>query len=183
MAIDAPIAWGLVFHEIYGMPGASAEKLATLEATFAAPVSDAEAEELLSHIVPARQDPRSWPLPTGRLPPSYLSLLAWSDGGEFRTGERWFQFLPSIDPVHGVRATLLDYHVPMYMPGVLPIAFNGGGVIYFLDLRQPTPDGETPILCAAAGNLDLAPDSCVQVAPNLLDACRGTVNVEALLYP
>jgi hypothetical protein len=183
MAIDAPIAWGLVFDEIYRLPGASAEKLAMLEATLAAPVSDAEAEELLSGSVPAWEDPRSWPLPRERLPRSYLSLLAWSDGGEFRTGERWFQFLPSTDPRHGVRAILLDYHVPMYMPGVLPIAFNGGGVMYFLDLRQPTRDCEPPILCAAAGNLDLAPDSCMKVAPNLLSACRGTVNVEALLSP
>ena len=183
MAIDAPIAWGLVFDEIYQSPGASAEKLATLEATFAAPVSDAEAEELLSGPAPAPQDPRSWSLPTGRLPRSYLSLLAWSDGGEFRTGERWFQLLPSTTPHHGVRAILLGYHVPMYMPGVLPIAFNGGGVMYFLDLRQPTPDGEPPVLCAAAGNLGMAPDSCVKVAPNLLSACRGTVNVEALLSP
>src|SRR5262245_18206590 len=52
-------------------------------------------------------DPSAWALPSGPLPPPYLSLLRWSNGGAFRTGERWFQFFPALDDAHGLRAMLL----------------------------------------------------------------------------
>jgi len=75
---------------------------------------------------------------------------------------------------------MLAYHIPQYMPDALPIAFNGGGVFYLLDMREPACEGEYPIVCASSGYLGWEPRAWRLVAPSFLEACRGTVNVEDL---
>jgi SMI1 / KNR4 family (SUKH-1) len=115
-----------------------------------------------------------------RLPSSYLSLLAWSNGGEFRMGGRWFQFFPAVDPVHGVLAISEAYGIPRYMPGALPFALNGGGTFYLLDMRETAVAGEYPVVCSHSGNLGWAPDECVRIADSFPEACRGTIDVDEL---
>jgi hypothetical protein len=131
-------------------------------------------------------DASRWQLPEQRLSPSYLALLAWSGGGDFGTGERWFQLFP-VDGPSGVRAMTLAYHLPEYMPAALPFAFNGGGVFYLFDMREPADaDGEYPVVAAHAGNLGWAtheecyPPQCWPVADGLEQACRGRTNIEEL---
>ena len=127
-------------------------------------------------------DASRWRLPPEQpLPPSYLSLLSWTNGGDFGNGERWFQLLPTDGP-RGVRATMLAYELPEYMPGALPFAFNGGGVFYLFDLRRPADaDGEYPVVASHAGNLGWGTDDeCWPVADRLEDACRGRTNIENL---
>ncbi|MET7402661.1 SMI1/KNR4 family protein [Dactylosporangium sp. NPDC005572] len=124
-------------------------------------------------------DARRWRVP-GRPPPaSYLTWLSWSNGGVFGNGERWFQLLP-VDGPGGVRAMLLAYELPEYMPGALPFALNGGGVFYLFDMRAPADaDGEYPVVASHAGNLGWnTDDECWLVADRLEQACRGRTNVE-----
>ncbi|MEU0558103.1 SMI1/KNR4 family protein [Dactylosporangium sp. NPDC006015] len=131
-------------------------------------------------------DASRWQLPERPLPPRYLALLAWSGGGDFGNGERCLQLFP-IDGPSGVRAMTLAYHLPEYMPGALPFAFNGGGVFYLFDMREPAnADGEYPVVAAHAGNLGWAtheecyPPECWPVADDLAQACRGRTNIEEL---
>jgi hypothetical protein len=146
------IDWATHFDEAYPVPGAPAGDL----------------ERLIAEV--------------GRpLPLSYLSLLAWSNGGEFRTGRRWLQFFPALESAHGILAMSEAYGLPRYMPRALPIAFNGGGTFYLLDMREPMVGGEYPVVCSHSGNLGWEADECVQVAGSFPEACRGTIDVDELL--
>jgi hypothetical protein len=187
------INWEKVFEEAAPEAGASAAELAELAAGFAFPLSGDEVSEIVR-----RQrnpflrrdplyrswkpiDPRPWRLPARKLPRSYLGWLRWSNGGLFRNGEREFGFFPALDSKAGVRAMLLAYEFPEYMPGALPFALNGGGTFYVFDMRKPAVRGEYPIFCAYAGNLGFGRGEGARVAPTLLAACRGTTNVDDLL--
>ncbi len=122
-------------------------------------------------------DPSLWVLPQQSLPPSYLSLLKWSNGGWCRTGEREFGYFGTTD----IREMLIAYHLPQYMPHALPFAFNGGGVFYLFDMRESAKDGEFPVVCSHAGNLGWSNDECYRVADTFIKACRGRSNVERLM--
>jgi hypothetical protein len=125
-------------------------------------------------------DPSAWVIPNRPLPASYLSLLRWSDGGWGRTGEREFGFFSALCPSGGVRAMLLAYQLPQYMPNTLPIAFNGGGIFYLFDMRRPAVKGEYPIVAASAGYLSWDREAWRLVAETFPVACRGTTNIEEL---
>ncbi|HZN36628.1 MAG TPA: SMI1/KNR4 family protein [Pirellulaceae bacterium] len=186
------IDWTSVFEEAYPAPGASAGDLQRFTASVGQPLTAAEIAAL--HRGQSNPFPKSdplyaswrpfdasiWQVPDRPLPATYLRLLACSNGGGFRTGERWFQFFPILDPGQGVRAMLLAYHLPRYMPGALPVAFNGGGTFYLFDMRLPARDGEYPIVCSHSGDLGWQPDQCLQIAESFEMACRGTVNVDEL---
>jgi len=184
--------WLSVFDEAYPVAGASAGDLARFAASVGRPLTPDEIETVnrgQQNPFP-RSDPlyasyrpfdaALWTVPDRPLPAAYLGFLAWSDGGEFRTGDRWFQFFSTLDPGHGVRAVLLAYHLPQHMPGALPFAFNGGGTFYLFDLRQPAVAGEYPIVCSHAGSQGWEPDAHVRVADSFEAACRGTVCVDDL---
>jgi hypothetical protein len=191
MRVDV-IHWSSVFDEGYPVAGASTADLDHFEATVGQPLTPTEIKAIegsLSNPFPKGDplhtswrpfDSSMWKIPNRSLPPSYLSLLSWSNGGEFRTGERWFQFFPALDSAHGVRAMLLGYHLPRYMPMALPFAFNGGGTFYLFDMRQAANRGEYPVVCSHSGNLGWETDECVQIAESFESACRGTVNVDEL---
>ncbi len=72
------------------------------------------------------------------------------------------------------------YGLRRWMPGALPIAFNGGGTFYLFDLRQDPVDGEYPVVSARAGNLGSEPDECVVVSDCFEAACRGWIDVDEL---
>ena len=94
--------------------------------------------------------------------------------------DRIVPLFPALDPDDGVRATLLAYHVPQYLPGALPFAFNGEGTLYLFDMRQPAKGGEYPVVCSQAGNLGWEVDECLKIAKTFEAACHGTGNVEEL---
>lgn len=122
-------------------------------------------------------DPTVWPIPSRPLPPSYLSLLQWSNGGAFRTGDRRFQFFSTL----GIREMMLAYHVPEYMPRALPIAFDGSGTFYLFDTREPASDDEYPVVCSHAGAIGWQSGYHAIVGSCLEAACRSTVDVCDLL--
>jgi SMI1 / KNR4 family (SUKH-1) len=179
MSID----WPAVFVEAHPRPRASEEDLAVALADLKRPLSEEEAAAVArsqSNPFP-RDDPlhaawrpfdaRRWRVPKGPLPPSYLSFLRWADGGSFANGGRRFD---PFFPCSRLREYLLAYHVPQYMPGTLPFAFDGGGCFYLFDMRGKSVRGEFPVLYVGAGNLNFA--DAVTVASSFLEACRGTTD-------
>jgi hypothetical protein len=186
------IDWSAVFDEAYPVAGASAADLERFVATVGQPPTPAEVKRVnrgQRNPFPKGDplyaswrpfDASNWMVPDGPLPASYLDLLSWSNGGELRTSERWFQFFPVRNPGQGPRAMLLAYHLPQYMPGELPFAFNGGGTFYLFDMRREAKRGEYPVVCSHAGNLGWEPDECIQIAESFEAACRGVVNVDEL---
>ena len=181
--------WASVFDEAHPEQGATDADIDRFLGEIARPISAEEVRAInagQSNPFPKRDplhgawrpfDASTWHIRVRPPPPSYLSLLRWSDGGEFRTGARWFQFFPTLDEIHGVRAMLLTYQLPLYMPGALPVGFNGGGTFYLLDMREPVVEGEYPIVCAHAGYLGWSRDACHPVAPTFVEACRGGIDV------
>ena len=166
------INWENVFEEQIGRPpGLSEDAIAEFVATVQQPLSDDELLMLEAHKTAPR-----WKMPDGPLSPQYLSLLRWSDGGEFRNGERLIQFFPALDPDHGVRVMMLLYDVPELFPGLLPFAFNGSGIFYAFDMRLRPLDGEYPIVAAECGYSHRP----FPLAASLLAACRGREAIEEL---
>ena len=187
------IDWSSVFDEAYPVAGANSTVLDRLVATVGKPLSAAEVKWINRqqqnpfpkgdplHAAWRPFDPALWVIPDRLLPPSYLAFLGWSNGGQFRTGERWFDpFFPALDKTNGVRAMLLAYSVPQWMPGAIPFAFDGGGTFYLFDVRRKAKRGEYPVVCASASCLSWEPGECVQIADSFEAACRGSVNVRDL---
>lgn len=188
--------WSTVFEYRNPRPGATHRQLADFAIQVRRPPTDQEIAEVAArqrnpwrpgdplHAPYRPIDANRWRMPDRPLSPDYLALLAWSNGGDFRTGDREFQLSPTDGP-DGVRATMLAYELPEYMPGAVPFAFNGGGVFYLFDMRQPG-DGECPVVAAHAGSLGWAthqqcwPPNCWPVADSLQQACRGRTNIEDL---
>jgi hypothetical protein len=186
------MVWEYRFDESYPNPGAVDDVIARFVHEANRPISSAEIRAInAGQKNPFRADDSlqatwkpvdasRWIIPDRPVPVAYLDLLRWSDGGEFRTGERWFQFFPCLDTQQGVRALMLAYHLPQYRPGAMPIALDGCGIFYLFDMRKPAIDGEYPIVCARAGNLGWEPDSSVTVANSFVAACRGQVSLDSL---
>jgi len=176
------IDWKKVFAQSFPERGATQQELRDLVSTISMPLSETEIQAITAsqrnpfpvthplHTAYKPFDPRQWRLPWRSLPLSYLDFLEWSNGGEFVQGARQFGFFSTAE----LRNFLLDYSVPRYMPGALPIAFDGGGCFYLFDMRNNPVDGEYPVLFAAAGNLDYS--DAVPVAESFLEACTGTTD-------
>jgi hypothetical protein len=188
------VDWSAVFDEAYPEAGASDFEIQRLTNTVGQPLSATEVAEVIAlqqnpfppddllHRTWRPCDPTRWTVPSRPLPALYLDFMRWSNGGEFRTGERWFQFFPALDRRLGIRAILLAYLIPEFMPGALPFAFNGNGTFYLFDMREAAARGEYPIVCSCSGNLELDRSACVRIADTFLDACQGRVAVEELLF-
>jgi len=179
----AGMDWSSVFEFCFHQPpGCTSAQLATFTQQLSAPLTPDEIAAVVAqqhkgyppgHPYHLPLDPGGWRLPARPLPPAYLSLLAWSDGGGFGNGDRTLQFFASSGPA-GVRAMTLSYQLPYWMPGALPFAFDGGGVFYLFDLREPADtDGEYPIIAATAGGLGWDDDEYRPVTSRFEDACRG----------
>jgi len=188
--------WDEVFDGIYErQPSATEGDLAALADDVARPLSAAETAEVNAtqrnplppsspdHASYQPFDPAAWELPTRPLPTSYLELLRWSNGGSFACGERQLEPLFSCGEV---REMLLAYQIPEYMPGCVPIAFDGGSTFFLLDMREPASGGEYPVLFTGAGVLDV--ESAVLLGTSLEAALsdprepRGTPEAEAVLW-
>ncbi|MCH8147401.1 MAG: SMI1/KNR4 family protein [Planctomycetes bacterium] len=169
------VKWASIFDEVLDHPdGADDNVIEAFLSTVQQPLSDGE----LAWLNDIQPEPVRWKIPDDPIPASYLSFLRWSNGGEFRNGERLLQFLPALDAVHGVRVTMLAYGVPYFKPGILPFAFNGGGIFYAFDMRLKAPaSGEFPIVAAECGGL---PGAIFPLADTFVAACRDKRSIEDL---
>jgi hypothetical protein len=186
------IDWPSIFDEAYPVPGATAPERERFLATVTQALTPLEIKAINEsqqnpfaknhplHATWKPFDPSLWKIPDRPLPESYLELLSWSNGGEFRRGKRWFQFFPMLDPNHGVRAMLLAYHLPLYMPEALPFGFNSQGTFYLFDMRRAAKRGEYRVISSQSGNLGWGADQCIDVAESFEAACRGDINVDDL---
>lgn len=168
---DAKVDWSRVFEDAKPVAGAAEAELTILRDVWR-PVGDDDAPWLRQ---PGELDrARRWTL-AGALPPaSYLDFLRFSNGGSFGNGERSFS---SFFEVHTLRGMMVGYGIPEDMPSVLPFAFDGGGVFYAFDMREPPVDGdgEFPIVAFHAST-PCWPEASV-VAQTFEAACRGTTRV------
>ncbi|MDA6071217.1 SMI1/KNR4 family protein [Flavobacterium sp. AC] len=81
------------------------------------------------------------------LPDELLELLQFSNGGGIINGNRDFGYFSLID----MRNYYFDYKLSKYTPLFLPVAFNGGGIFYAYDFRDPK---NIRIVAADAGDLE-----------------------------
>ncbi|SCW28819.1 SMI1 / KNR4 family (SUKH-1) [Paenibacillus tianmuensis] len=123
-------------------------------------------------------DPSLWDLPQKKLPDSYLDFLRYSNGGEFTTGDRYFQFFGTKE----LREYNLAYEFPEYMAGSVSIGMDGCGNHYILDMRDDMIEDEYPILAAHSGNLGYEDEegftTCKQVALSFPELCKGTTSID-----
>lgn len=149
------IDWSVVFESAKPAPGASAAEIAAFVASLA--------------------------LPADRpLPPSYLSFLRYSDGGEFRNGERVLRMYCT----QQIPQRMIDYHLAELMPRAVPFAANINGVgLYTFDMRDPPDaDGEYPVISAAVGGPPFDPLYNPRIATGFPQACRDRFRPERLLH-
>jgi hypothetical protein len=160
-----PIDWAAVFDHADRNPPLAAELLSAVSPSISAPL---DRDEVDSAFGEDEIDPSLWRFPTRLLPASYLSFLAWSNGGFFLNGDREFQMLPAEE----LREYMLTYRVPFRLPGAVPFALNGEGGFYLFDLSEPADEHEEyPILFAAGGNSRF--NRLAVVGQSLLEVCRG----------
>lgn len=170
------------------LPGATEEELATFCEEWHKPLTAEELAEITGrqrNPFPINDplyafyrpfDPALWTIPDFPLPEAYLHLLRYSNGGEFMNGKRYFQFFSTEE----LRAMMLAYEFPQYMPGGVPFAMDGNGHHYIWDMRTPRTDHAYPILAAHSGNLGY--EDAGLIADRFETLCQGTVSVEDILY-
>ncbi|MFF2885908.1 SMI1/KNR4 family protein [Paenibacillus sp. NPDC057967] len=176
--------WDQIFEREWAkFPGAIREEWHALQTKWNEPLSEQELREIRERQVnpfPVSSPyyalykplvPETWTFPKRALPESYGELLQYSNGGEFQTGDRHFQFFGTSD----FRAMNLAYEFPAYMPGTVSFAMDGSGHHYIFDMRAEPRNGEYPILVAHSGNLGF--EDCICVADSLQELCRGTEEI------
>lgn len=172
--------WKDIFDDQWPEPPATEADIIYLQSAVLAPLTQQEIVEVNQahhHAVPADDptyatgrafDAASWRIPNKPFPPSFISFLRWSNGGEFTHGDR--QFAPFFS-TYEIRETMLAYEVPEYMPGAVPFGFDGGGTFYLFDMRDDPRNGEFPIVFCGAGALDW---DAICIADTFPDLCAGT---------
>lgn len=142
--------WGTLFDDGQPKAGASEEEIAEMISNLGQPLNADEVAQV-NHFQAQYSgdpfDPSLWQMPADRpIPESYVSFVRWSNGGNFEQGDRYFQMWGV-----GLRDMMLAFSTPEYVPGFVPFAFNGGGVMYGFDMREPPVDDEYPIVCMHTG--------------------------------
>ena len=173
--------WENIFDEVMTEPPASDEDVAFLQEGALAPLTPSEIAEinasqrnpfppsdpLYNEYKPF--DPTRWTIPERKFPESFVQFLRWSNGGNVVNGDREFGMFPP----KSIRKYLLCYHIPEYMPGAVPFAFDGGGGFYLFDMRNEPVDDEFPIVMSHSGYLGWENNAHVLVANSFVEACKG----------
>ncbi|MFB6363346.1 SMI1/KNR4 family protein [Paenibacillus elgii] len=187
--------WSNLFEEQYRkLEGATQDELDRLVKMWnekLSPQEIAEIEELHKYLFSANNpfhalykpfDPSLWDLPQKKLPDSYLDFLRYSNGGEFMTGDRYFQFFGTKE----LREYNLAHAFPEFMAGSVSIGMDGCGNHYILDMRDDMIEGEYPILAAHSGTLGYEDEegftTCKQVARSFPELCKGTSSIDEELH-
>jgi len=110
-------------------------------------------------------DASGWVFPPGPFPEGYLSLVKWSNGGNFRAGN---DRILRIVPIDGIRVKMIELHSPKNMSLAVPFASNDFYDIYCFDMRKPLKaDGEYPIIVTRGNAMNYK--VCRRAAKGLLE--------------
>ncbi len=150
------------FEEKY--PGLPQGEIETISTFLSAEIKDGEIDN------GSTLDYKQWSLPILKIPEQYLNLLSYSNGGLIVNGDREFAFFGKNE----LREYYLNYEFPHYMPRVLPIALNGGGVFYAYDLRKALESPE--IIAIGSGALDW--EFAYSLGNDLLEILSKSTNIE-----
>lgn len=123
------------------------EYVPLVDRLIAEPLNDEERKEIAER---ESSDPATWQMPTKPLPESYLSFLAWSNGGLFIKGEREFALFGAEE----LREYLITYELPARCPNAVAFAADGLGGLLAFDMRANAVNGEYPILHFTADEYD-----------------------------
>ncbi|MCM0664873.1 SMI1/KNR4 family protein [Flavobacterium tyrosinilyticum] len=107
------------------------------------------------------------------LPKELLELLEFSNGGGIINGDREFGYFSLAE----IETFYNEYQFPIYVPLFLPIAFNGGGIFYAYDFRNPI---NINIVAVSSGDLDY--ESSIIIGKTLNEVLNKTNNIEDELY-
>ena len=165
------IDWPAVFTEINRKEdGLAASVLARELENLQRPFERDEIKEVLS--VEPRLTSLLNPLARvgDRWPGSWLSLLSWSNGGDFINGERCFQDMFSVAQV---REYTTLYGIPNYLPDAIPFAMDGGAGIYFFDARQPPDAGEYPVVFCHSSEVGGGWEAVTPLNRSFLSCCQS----------
>ncbi len=111
------------------------------------------------------------------LPTELQELLQYSNGGGIINGDREFGYFS----LYEISDFYLDYQFDQYTPLFMPIAFNGGGIFYAYDFRNPT---NINLVAVSAGVLEY--ESSIIIGKTLNEVLSKTINIEEeldILYP
>jgi hypothetical protein len=128
-------------------PGLNPEYIPLVNRLIAEPLNDEERNEIAERET---TDHATWQMPSRPLPESYLSFLAWSNGGLFIKGEREFAMFGAEE----LREYLLTYELPAHCPQAVAFAADGLGGLFAFDMRAEALAGEYPILHFPADECD-----------------------------
>ncbi|MDO7908824.1 SMI1/KNR4 family protein [Paenibacillus sp. JX-17] len=157
--------------------GADAAELSSFLKNWNDPLTENEIKEAVERRnqmkIPILDEAVSlWTFPQRDLPHSYIEFLQYSNGGEFQTGERYFQLFSTSE----LREYNLLYEFPEYMKGSVSIGMDGCGNHYIVDMREEPVNGEYPIRTAHSGCLDY--EESVKVAESFEELCKGRSSMD-----
>lgn len=110
--------------------------------------------------------------PVCDLPNTYKELLKESNGGDFTTGNREYQLFS----VEEIIQTYEAYKFSIYMPFAFPLAMDGCGNFYILNLRNK----DDCIYAVSAGDLEW--DECHKIADNFLHCLEQKETLDEILF-
>ncbi|MBF7092963.1 SMI1/KNR4 family protein [Flavobacterium sp. ALJ2] len=111
------------------------------------------------------------------LPIELQELLQHSNGGGIINGDREFGYFS----LYEISDFYIEYQFDKYTPLFMPIAFNGGGIFYAYDFRNPT---NINLVAVSAGVLEY--ESSIIIGKTLKEVLSKTINIEDeldILYP
>jgi hypothetical protein len=171
------IMWVNVFEDVFEKnQGAGHDEVTDFLKTWNVQLSELEIQEMKSRQVQYNQyitfDPYLWDFPQRQLPCSYIEFIQYSNGGEFQTGDRYFQYFS----IKEFREYNLAYEFPEYMKFAVSFGMDGCGNHYIFDMREEMKNNEYPILVAHSGYLDY--EGSVKVADSFLELCKGRTSMD-----
>ena len=112
--------------------------------------------------------------PNTIFPESYVLLMSESNGGNYISGEREYQFLSLKEVTEYYEA----YMFSKYMPFAFPFAMDGCGNFYIFNLKSTDKN----IYCVSAGNMGWEQDEYFHVANNFEECLSQKDLLEKYFY-
>ncbi len=132
------VSWGKIFTESVPNPRMAHEELERQLDALRAELNVAEKMDIARRL---KMKPESLrltnPVTEFGVPDEVLGLYRWCNGGELAVGQRRFSPLLRM---HEIREYMIQYAIPHFLPTCIPLAVDGKGNCYFIDLStKPSP--------------------------------------------